>query len=277
MDTVLGKRRRLGRLLRGDTGRALCLAFDHGLHLGTTPAVADVPKVLRFACAAPVDGMILSAGVVMRYGAEFLCGADAPAVILRLDHTSMWRTGPPFPADVGHTRLVASVEQAARLGADAVITYLFVGHQDPDLESRSFETNARVGAEAQRLGIPHVIESMAARGGTAADPFDPDVVAAHTRIADEIGADAIKTDWPGSAQAMARVSAAVSAPILVAGGPSLNDDAAVVRITAEILDGGGRGLMFGRNIFQANQPDRLLRRLRALMHDGVPLDQALVL
>ena len=277
MDTGLGKRRRLARLLRGDKGRALCLAFDHGLHLGLAPGIADVPKVLGLACAAPVDGIILSAGLVVRYGPDFLCGTDAPAVILRLDHTSMWRTGPPFPADAGHTRLVASVEQAARLGADAVITYLFVGHQDPALETRSFEANARVGAEAQRLGIPHVIESMAARGGTAPDPFDPDVVAAHTRIAEEIGADAIKTDWPGSADAMARVAAAVSTPILVAGGPSLDDDDAVVRMTAEILDGGGRGLMFGRNIFQADEPDRLLRRLRALMHDGVSVDQALVI
>ena len=275
MDTTFGKQRRLSRLLRGEQKRALCLAFDHGLHLGSVPGVPEVRKTLKLACAAPVDGIILSAGVIMHQGPEFLTGPDAPAIVLRLDHTSMWRSGPPFAFDVGQTRQVFSVEQAARLGADAVITYLFLGFDNPELETRCFELNMRVAEEAQRLGIPHVIESMAARGGSVADPFDPAVVAAHTRIADELGADLIKTDWPGSAKAMAPISEGVSAPILVAGGSSLNDDEAVVRMTAEVLKGGAHGLMFGRNIFQAEDPARLLRQLRALIHDGVSVKKAL--
>ena len=177
-------------------------------------------------------------------------------MILRLDQTTMWRQGTPLAYRDGATRLVASVADAVALGADAVITYLFFGHADPALESGSFEDCAAVNAAARAAGMPHIIETMAARGGLAADVFAPDLIAWHTRIGAEMGADIIKTDWPGSAEALRAITASLPVPVLVAGGARDGTDAGVLRFVAEVMAGGAAGILFGRQILQADEAAR---------------------
>jgi len=69
-----------------------------------------------------------------------------------------------------------------------------LGHSDPALESKSFEDCAAVNARARAVGMPHIIETMGARGGLAQNVFDPKFIASHTGVGAEMGADIIKTD-----------------------------------------------------------------------------------
>ena len=122
---------------------------------------------------------------------------------MRLDQTTMWRLGDQFAQEDGHTRQIADVEDAVRLGADAVLTFLFTCHRDPELETRSVEIVGRTAKSARNWGMPLVVEAMAARHGRSKTPFDAETIAMNTRIAVEIGADVIKTDWSGTIEVFA--------------------------------------------------------------------------
>lgn len=265
----VGKRVRLSRLF-SENGRAFCLAFDHGLQLGLIPGIEEPQRIIADAVEVGVDGMILTPGLMRRWG-HLLQGKQAPVVIMRVDQTTMWRGAERLGYADGHTRLLASVEDAVAMGADAVITYLFVGHNDPALEDRNFEICAEVNTAARRFGILHVMESMAARGGLATET-DTDAIAMHTRIAGEFGADIIKTDWPETASRFPAIARAAQAPILVAGGARTHSDADVLKLVAEIMANGAAGVLFGRNIFQSADPKQLMLAIRRIVHEGADLD-----
>jgi DhnA family fructose-bisphosphate aldolase class Ia len=187
----------------------------------------------------------------------------------------MWREGTSLAYTDGHTRLVASVEDAVALGADAVITYLFIGHNDPRLETQAFEDCAKVNAAARTCGLLHIIETMGARGGLSDDVFDADFVAFHARIGMEMGGDIIKTDWPGSVDALARIARSLPIPVMIAGGPRQQSDRSTLEMVAQVREAGAAGILFGRAIFQAANPLAVMKACSAIIHRGVSVDAAM--
>ncbi len=271
MPKANGTQVRLSRLINPATGRGFCMAFDHALQIGSWPSQPET--MLDMMCEAGVDGVILTLGTALRLGGR-LAHRGGPAVILRLDQTTMWREGTPLAYRDGVTRLVASVGDAVALGADAVVSFLFVGHTDPALESKSFDDCAAVNAAARAAGMPHVIETMGARGGLARDVFDPALVAFHTCIGAEMCADIIKTDWPGSAAALRAITASLPVPILLAGGPHQGSDLGTLRLVAQAIEGGAAGTLFGRQILQADNPLAVMKACRLIIHGGMTAEAA---
>ena len=96
-----------------------------------------------------------------------------------------------------------------------------------------------------------------------------------SRIAVEIGADAIKTDWSGTIEGFRHVvQGAADAPVLVAGGPRLDDDRATLGLVRDLLAAGARGVMFGRSLFQSPEPLVLMKAVRDMVHDDVSYEDA---
>jgi DhnA family fructose-bisphosphate aldolase class Ia len=270
----IGKAIRFGRLLNGGKQRSACLAFDHGLHVGDIDGARDLLAGVKLAVDAGFDGIILSPGAATR-AADLLAGRNRPSIVMRIDQTSMWRIGLPSGYRDGDVRAVTSVAEAAQMGADAVLSYVFIAHKDQAGERRSVELATETAMAARRLGLVYVAEPMAARGGIFRDPFDPKVVAIHTRMAVEIGADVIKTDWPGSASACKSIlKNCAGVPMLVAGGKRSRNDQDTLRLVADLLEGGANGIMFGRALFQSPHPLRLMRTVREMIHDDLSFAQA---
>src|SRR5262249_53594178 len=93
------------------------------------------------------------------------------------------------------------------------------------------------------------------------------------RLAQELGADIVKTNWPGSAEKYAEVTAAVSVPTVVAGGSKVGEDELLAMIEAAIR-GGAAGCSVGRNIFQADDPRTIPAGIAEAVHAAVPLTAA---
>ena len=213
---------------------------------------------------AGVDAVILNPGMMIRHGHRL---AGGPAVILRIDQTTMWREGTKAAYPDTHQRLVASVEDAVSLGAEAVITYLFTCNNLPEEETRSFEISGQVASDCRKWGVVHVVEAMAARGGFAQFD-DPDIISLNCRIAGELGADIIKTDWCADRARFSDIAAQSLAPIALAGGPARHDIGAVGEFARSAIAAGARGLMFGRNVFGRNDVADTLRQLTSIVHEG---------
>ncbi len=266
----LGRRRRLARIVRPATGRAVVVALDHGLFIGPLPQLESVPAAVRGVVAGRPDAVQLTPGATLAAGEAF-CGSDRPAMILRLDATNLWRSKPkPHPAY--HARVATPLE-AVRLGADAAVCFLFVGYEDDTVERDNLERVANWAAECRGLGMPLIVEPLAITpsGGAVRDP---DVVRLLVRMAWEAGADIIKADYTGDPESFRTVVESVPVPVLVRGGPRMDGVADSLRVVADSLAVGAAGVVFGRNIWQQPDPAAMVRAIDHLCHGGGDLDGA---
>ena len=180
---------RLGRLLDKDSRRSFMVAFDRTLAMGPEPYAENSAATIATIAANGADAILLSPGLVKQHG-HLLAYRGAPAIVCRIDF--------PFfgPGDRGageEFRLIASVEEAVGLGADAVVMFHTLGYREKGPWADNLATIGRVAQEARRLGVPLIVEAVP-WGAAAEDPRAPRLVAEAARIAAELGADAIKTE-----------------------------------------------------------------------------------
>lgn len=269
-----GKIVRLGRILNPRNNRAAVVAFDHGVHVGHIPGNTDPGAMLELLTEAGADAFLVGPGVARTYASIF-AGRGAPGLILRIDWTNRWLDENKLGYKEGRGRLIASVEDAARLGADAVLVYMFIGYEDPDAEAAQVEDVARVAQDCDTLGIGCIIEPMP-RGLLVGDnPYRADYIALGARMACEIGADLLKTDYSGSAETFRQVTEASFRPVLIAGGPKTATNREALEMVHGALEAGASGMFIGRNVFQAPEPARMMRVMRAMIHDNLSVEAAL--
>ncbi len=256
-----GKKIRLNRILRGPGLGSLVVAFDHALVLGPIPGTEDPGGQVRRFGKAKVDGLLLNLGL-LRQCADSLLPGETPGIIARIDWTTVWNALSQGENGVLRSCMLAAPEEALRLGADAVLTYMVVGTGDAEFETREVERNAAVARECERLGIPFIVETLA-RGKGVEHPGDVKWLNLHTRMAAELGADVIKTDYSGDPYSMRAVVDGCPIPILVLGG---SRNAAALDVVRGVMEAGAAGVFFGRNIFQSDHMDEFLQQARAVLN-----------
>jgi DhnA family fructose-bisphosphate aldolase class Ia len=262
-----GKTIRLNRVLRGHQHKALIVAFDHALVLGPIPGTEDpVGQIQRFVTGG-ADAILLNLGLLHECVGS-LASTPLPGIIARIDWTTVW--GAPGNSEGGELRacLLARPEDALRQGADAVLTYLVVGTGDTDFEAKEVERNAQVARECERIGMPLIVESLA-RGKQVANPSDSKWLKLHTRMAVELGASAVKTDYAGDPASMRRIVDDCPVPVVVLGGSRYSSDEQALDLIRGAVAGGAAGVLFGRNVFQAEDVVSFLRKARAVL-DSCP-------
>jgi DhnA family fructose-bisphosphate aldolase class Ia len=260
-----GKRIRLNRLLGGSERRALIVAFDHALVLGPIAGTENPLGKIRQFTESQVDGLLLNLGLIRQFASLEMPGR-IPPLIARLDWTTVWSAVGQNGSGALHSALLARPEEALRCGADAVLTYLVVGTGDAEFEMKEIVRNAEVARECERVGIPLVVESLA-RGKSVQNPGDPDWLNLHTRVALELGADAVKTDYSGDVASMRSVVEKCPIPILVLGGSRHASDKHALDVVRGAAAAGAAGVFFGRNVFQADNIGVFLEQARAAL-DG---------
>jgi len=269
-----GKKIRLNRVLGGGEHRALVVAFDHALVLGPIPGTEDPLGKIRQFAQANVDALLLNLGLIRQFANSTTPG-PIPALIARLDWTTVWSVVGQNGSGALRSSLLARPEEALRHGADAVLTYLIVGTGDAEFEMKEITRNAEVARECERVGIPLIVESLA-RGKDVQSPGDPKWLNLHTRMAAELGADAVKTDYSGDTASMCSVVEKCTIPILVLGGSRHATEKHALDVVREVAAAGAAGVFFGRNVFQADNISAFLEQARAALDGaGAPEFQAI--
>ena len=265
----IGKEIRLNRILREPGKGSLIVAFDHALVLGPISGTENPSEQIRRFAEAKVDGILLNLGL-LRHCSGALGRGRTPGIIARIDWTTVWNSLSEGTSGVLRSCMLAKPEEALRQGADAVLTYLVVGTGDADFEAKEVERNAAVARECEQVGIPLIVETLA-RGKNVENPGDPKWLKLHTRMAAELGADAIKTDYAGDVAVMRSVVEECPIPLLVLGG---SRNAAALDVVRGAVAAGAAGVFFGRNVFQADDMPEFLRQARAALNGGASKERA---
>ena len=267
-----GKRTRLHRMLYEHgvrNGTAIFLPYDHGLEHGPRdfaghPESGDPRHVIRLAVEGGFNGIALQIGLARKFFWEY---AGEVPLVLKLNG----KTDLPSPADPV-SPVNATVEEAVRLGADAVGYTLYVGTPG---QERDFAQYLRVREDAERFGMPLIVWSYP-RGvvdRVERVPAALGVDGRAARTASELGADVVKVNFPQPAkqdgvpvayradfwpqQAIeAVVRSAGRSLLLVSGGEHAGDEAMLEK-ARESMEAGATGLIFGRNVFQRGHDESL--------------------
>lgn len=254
---MTGTALRLGRLFRTD-GRSSIVAFDHGMIHGVLPGGVDTESVLTEAVHGHPDGVLLSPGLLAQHGGLF-ARRGAPATILRTD---LLLTG-EHPHTGEHHRQVVDPSDAHRLGADALICYLALGYADGATYADNAAATGVLIQQAHALGLPVIVEVVA--WGSRTHQHDVDLLSYGTRAAAELGADAIKTTYPGTSAQLGRIVDATPAPVLVLGG---NPDSwsRLLTDTTDALTAGAAGTIYGRALWHGENTRDRVHELTTLVH-----------
>ncbi len=161
------------------------------------------------------------------------------------------------------------MEEAVALGADGISIHVNLGAPN---ESRMIESAGEVVRDCNRWGMPLLI--MIYPRGKGIDPVSPQTVGHCVRVAEELGADLIKTNYTGDPDSFRQITAACSVPVLIAGGEKGGDLETLMTIR-DAVDAGAAGVCMGRNAFQRDDPARFVAAVCRVVHEGVSPTEAL--
>jgi class I fructose-bisphosphate aldolase len=171
-------------------------------------------------------------------------------------------------------RVHTTVEEALRLGADALKILLIFGRESLEAHTENLLQVARMAHACEAWGVPILVEPVV-WGATASDEErrSPQVLRHICRISVELGADLLKVAYPGDPETFRGIVAELPVPVVILGGPRMESPRDVLAVAASAALSGAAGVAFGRNVFQAPDPPALVRALRRVVHENVPVDR----
>ncbi|HXW51630.1 MAG TPA: hypothetical protein VEJ41_06525 [Candidatus Acidoferrales bacterium] len=266
LDLAPGKRARLHRLLYEygpANGTLLLLPIDQGLEHGPVdffdnPDSIDPEFEFKLALEGNYSGIALHYGLASKY---FMKYAGKVPLVLKING----KTNIPSDDDA-FSPMTASVEDAVRMGADAVGYTLYVGSpaQGTDIAQLT-----HVRENCDRYGMPLIVWAYP-RGKAVKEKGGQDSLYAvdyAARVACEMGADIVKLNEPkvtdsdkqpkpyptehlSEEEAIHKVvRSAGRTLVLISGGSKISDEDLIHKARIA-MEAGVTGLIFGRNVWQ---------------------------
>ena len=256
---MTGKQIRMGKLF--SNGKAVVVAADHGSYMGPFEAIDDLPEKIK-ACKG-ADAFLLMPGMAKRC-ADFFAQKDSPLLIVRTNWAAHYCK--PF-FDIytkGMNEKLCSVEYAVSLGADLIIISLLFG-TDEEANLRTITQFGEFVEDADKLGIPVIGEYIPA-GGIDRYKGGLENLLLGTRACAEFGADLIKTVFVDEFDQVTKNS---PIPALALGGAKTDKPVDAFEIAKAAIEKGAGGVVFGRNVMQADNVEAYLEALKSVVKDGV--------
>jgi fructose-bisphosphate aldolase / 2-amino-3,7-dideoxy-D-threo-hept-6-ulosonate synthase len=241
---VFGRDIRLARIL--NEGKMLCIPMDHGISNGPIKGLEDIHTVIYECSSAGLTCVLVNKGIIK--------SMPRPPNIGIIAHFSASTSVGPAP---NRKILIGSVEEAIRLGADAVSLHINIGSKE---EPEMLQKLGMISDKCDEWSVP-LVAMMYPRGENIKNPHDPEVVAHAARVGAEAGADIVKAVYTGDPASFRRVVRGCPVPIVIAGGPKANTDREILEMCEGAMMAGAKGVTFGRNIFQHKNPPTIVRAL----------------
>lgn len=255
---VTGKNVRLSRIT--ERGRMLCIPMDHAITAGPMKGLDKIYETIEKIEKGGATAFLVQKGIIK----HMKCVPNIGFIVHFSASTSI---GP----DPNWKVRVGSALSAIRLGADGLSVHINIGCK---MEPYMLRKLGLLADECDSLGLP-MIAMMYPRGEGVKDPNDPNILAHVARIGAELGADIVKVPFSGDEKTFRKVVEACPAPIVMAGGPKVDSDEAVLSMARAAIDAGAIGVTIGRNVFMYEFPDLIVKALRTIVIEDADVKEAL--
>ena len=255
-----GEEIRLARLFDG-ANNVVVVAVDHGLYNGPRPGFNDLPAATSRLGAA--DAILVSPGMAVHVRDTFK-HRGAPAMMVRLNWGTQYAT--QWAYHESRSVPVLSASEAAALGADVALVGMSIKTGSEAVDAENVAIVARAVSEKRVAGLPLVGEVYPAGHEDISPEERHEQIAVGCRVVAELGVDLVKTFYTG--ERFAEIAAATPVPVLALGSRKLPRELDALELAAEAIANGARGVVFGRNLIQAREPERFLDALLEVVKAG---------
>jgi len=258
---MLGKDIRLERIVDRNSGKTVIVPMDHGVTLGPILGLTDMRSTVSKIVNGGANAILMHKGMV---GAGHRkTGHDVGLIV----HLSASTALSPYP---NAKRLVCTVEEAIKLGADAVSIQVNLADET---EGDMLEQFGFVGEQCMHWGMP-LVAMVYTRGKKVKNEYDVAAVKHAARVGAELGADIVKVNYTGSTDSFREVVAGCPVPVVIAGGEKVETDDELFAMVDGALKAGAAGASIGRNAFQHADPQRVVGAIAKMVHESATVTQA---
>lgn len=254
------KKLRISRLFNSQSEKTFIVPIDHGITIGPVDSLANYPSLVNGLVNNGVDAIILHKGLIKQIAKN--PELSKGKYILHLSASTI------LSKDSSQKVLVSTVEEAIMLGADGVSIHVNLGVKS---ESDMLKDFGEVSNKCFQWGIPLVAMIYV---HNSVDLIENLCHAA--RIAEELGADIVKLEYPGTIEGMKKILMGVQIPVIIAGGSKKDNPERLLCMVNEAMLAGSSGVAIGRNIFEYKDPALLSRLVSKLIHGELNLEGCLM-
>jgi DhnA family fructose-bisphosphate aldolase class Ia len=258
----LGKKIRLERIKHRPSGKFFFVTVDHSIARGVFPGLVNMKETMKKIVAGRPDGITMHKGTAQDF---FYPYAGQVSLILKASTFS--------PYQPTYDTWVAWVDEAVRLGADAISMGVLMGG---NRQAEMLHDLGLMSREASLAGMP-LIAHIYPKGEMikAEDQYSVEALSYAVRAGAELGVDIIKTWYPGSPDAFAKVVEVAPGKVVAAGGPKTETEKQFLEMTRGIMDAGAMGVAYGRNVWDYRNPTSMIKALKAIIHANKGVDEAM--
>lgn len=247
-----GLERRTARIFAAD-GKSVVLAFDHGMGGARHAGMKNPGQTLRNCIAAGSDAVLITPGLARQFGDD------------------LTQTGVIINLDIASGNDAEAVREAMLLGVEMGKFIFYPGSEAvPDSQART----RHMIVTAHDAGLPVMVEPIPV-SFEAKHAHTPENIGTGAKIACEIGADVVKMQYSGDPDSFAEIMETIYRPVVILGGPNRGNLRGVLEDIRHSMNAGARGTTIGRNIWEAEAPERVIAALAAIVHEDANVDQAM--
>lgn len=243
-----GMKNRLSRIFRPDTGKTVMFAIDHGYFQGPTTGL-ERPDVNIVPLMPHADAIMLTRGILRTTVPPSL----TKAVVMRCSG------GPSILKELSDEELAVDIEDAIRMNVAAITLQVFIGGE---YETRSIHNMTKLVDMGLRYGIPTMAVTAVGKDMVR----DAKYFRLACRICAELGAQIVKTYYV--AEDFDTVVSSCPVPIVMAGGKKISEIDALT-MSYKAIQEGASGVDMGRNIFQSDAPEAMMKAINKVVHEGL--------
>jgi len=258
----IGKHIRLERIIERNTNRTVIVPMDHGVTLGPIEGLVNMRDMVNEIAEGGANAVLGHIGLPLHGHRKH--GRDV-GLILHLSGSTVWAPDPNAKV------LVNTVEMALKIGADAVSVHINIGAES---ESQMLQDLGEVSIKCLEWGMP-LLAMMYTRGEKFQEETSAGGVKHAARIAAELGADLVKVSYTGSKESFQEVVKGCPIPVLIAGGEKTKNEREILQIVKNSLEAGGSGVSIGRNVFQHEKKQAMVRAICKMVHENISVEEAL--
>ncbi|WP_156858031.1 class I fructose-bisphosphate aldolase [Oceanobacillus sp. AG] len=253
--SFLGKEVRMKRLISHEDEKLLAVAVDQAIARGIFDELMPIQRKIDEIVAGNPDAMTMHKGIAEM---SFRPHAGKTGLILKCSSFSPWQ--PNYDA------WVTEVDEAVRLGADAVSMGCIVGGDDQPEQLRNL---GKISSQAAAHGLP-MIAHIYPRGNQIPEDEKNDWrhVAYAVRTGAELGVDIVKTNYTGNPETFRKVVESTPGKVVVAGGNTGGGIENYFQMVYDVIDAGGTGITFGRVVWNNSNPTAVVKAFNHIIHNN---------
>ena len=243
-----GMKNRLARIFNPESGRTVMFAIDHGYFQGPTTGLERIDLTI-VPLMYYADAIMLTRGILRTTVPPSL---NKP-VVMRCSG------GPSILKELSNEELAVDIEDAIRMNVSAITLQVFIGGE---FETRSVHNMTRLVDMGLRYGIPTMAVTAVGKDMVR----DARYFRLACRICAELGAQIIKTYYVP--EGFETITSSCPVPIVMAGGKKIPVlDALTMAYNA--IQQGASGVDMGRNIFQSDAPEAMMKVIGKVVHENM--------